>query len=242
MLGARRSAGTAVGSRPKLNTVSTRAVNTAADRTAVRVRNSSTRPLRATTPAPSSSSAIGHGGPQGGARTGRFARTVGGQDGGEGGPTHPTARARRAPGAHPPGGGISPASTFRSVVFPAPFGPKIASVCPGTRRNDTSSSATTRPNAWRNPSAKSIDTGGQVLQVERLDEIARVPQVEHVDQRFHADVGGGPDDRERGLRLADLLQQRHAIGIGESEVQHQDFGVEFLQLAAGLRAPGAQGA
>src|SRR5260370_2467985 len=63
MLGARRSAGTAVGSRPKLNTVSTRAVNTAADRTAVRVRNSSTRSLRATTHAASSSSAIGHGAP-----------------------------------------------------------------------------------------------------------------------------------------------------------------------------------
>jgi len=39
---------TAVGSRPKLKTVSTSAVNTTADRNAVRVRNSSTRSLRAT--------------------------------------------------------------------------------------------------------------------------------------------------------------------------------------------------
>src|SRR5260370_7201305 len=65
MLGARTSAGTAVGSRPKLNTVSTRAVNTAADSTAVRVRNSSTRSLRATTHAAHSSSAIDHGAPIG---------------------------------------------------------------------------------------------------------------------------------------------------------------------------------
>src|SRR2546425_10767210 len=51
--------GTAVGSRPKLNTVSTRAVNTTADTMAVRVRNSSTRSLRATLHACRSRSAIG---------------------------------------------------------------------------------------------------------------------------------------------------------------------------------------
>src|SRR2546425_12193189 len=51
--------GTAVGSRPKLNTVSTRAVNTSADTMAVRVRNSSTRSLRATLHACRSRSAIG---------------------------------------------------------------------------------------------------------------------------------------------------------------------------------------
>src|SRR2546425_6202247 len=51
--------GTAVGSRPKLNTVSTRAVNTTADTMAVRVRISSTRSLRATLHACRSRSAIG---------------------------------------------------------------------------------------------------------------------------------------------------------------------------------------
>src|SRR5207245_4694220 len=45
--GARSIAATAVGSRPKLNTVRTSAVKTAAERIAVRVRNSSTRALRA---------------------------------------------------------------------------------------------------------------------------------------------------------------------------------------------------
>src|SRR5690348_11117512 len=60
MLGARSSAETAVGSRPKLNTVSTRTVNTTADTIAVRVRNSSTRSLRATAHACPSSSRMGH--------------------------------------------------------------------------------------------------------------------------------------------------------------------------------------
>src|SRR6266702_7322059 len=60
MLGARSRADTAVGSRPKLNTVSTRAVNTTADRNAVRVRNSSNRSLRATVHTCASSSCIRH--------------------------------------------------------------------------------------------------------------------------------------------------------------------------------------
>src|SRR5438128_2676810 len=108
--------------------------------------------------------------------------------------------ARRPPStrADPACGLISPASTLRRVVLPAPLGPKIASVCPGARLNETPSSATTRPNAWRNPSAKSINAGGQVFQVERLDEVSRVAEVQHVDQRLHADVGGGDDDGERG--------------------------------------------
>src|SRR6267154_6871401 len=60
MLGARSMVGTAVGSRPKLKTVSTRAVNTAAERKAVRVRNSSTRSLRAITQACRSMSGTDH--------------------------------------------------------------------------------------------------------------------------------------------------------------------------------------
>src|SRR5437879_8445312 len=50
--------GTAVGSRPKLNTVSTRAVTTSAATIAVRVRNPSTKSLRATVHACRSRSAI----------------------------------------------------------------------------------------------------------------------------------------------------------------------------------------
>src|SRR5205823_257556 len=61
MLGARSIVATAVGSRPKLNTVRTRAVNTTAESRAVRVRNSSTRSLRATTHACPSNSRIRHG-------------------------------------------------------------------------------------------------------------------------------------------------------------------------------------
>src|SRR5437867_6919813 len=59
MLGARSIVATAVGSRPKLNTVSTSAVNTTAERIAVRVRNSSSRSLRATTQASFSRSSTG---------------------------------------------------------------------------------------------------------------------------------------------------------------------------------------
>src|SRR5438270_628339 len=61
MLGARSIVATAVGSRPKLNTVRTRAVNTTAESRAVRVRNSSSRSLRATVQACASRSRIGHG-------------------------------------------------------------------------------------------------------------------------------------------------------------------------------------
>src|SRR2546428_6387702 len=60
MLGAIADVGTAVGSRPKLKTTRTRAVNTAADRIAVRVRNSSSRSFRAMAHAWRSSSATGH--------------------------------------------------------------------------------------------------------------------------------------------------------------------------------------
>src|SRR3989442_4791524 len=60
MLGAIADVGTAVGSRPKLKTTRTRAVNTAADRIAVRVRNSSSRSFRAMAHACRSRSATGH--------------------------------------------------------------------------------------------------------------------------------------------------------------------------------------
>src|SRR2546422_3718193 len=60
MLGARSIAATAVGSRPKLNTIRTSAANTTAERIAVRVRNSSTRSLRARVHAWRSISPTGH--------------------------------------------------------------------------------------------------------------------------------------------------------------------------------------
>src|SRR3989442_7836671 len=72
MLGARSIAATAVGSRPKLNTIRTSAANTTAERIAVRVRNSSTRSLRASVHAWRSVSATGHRPPElRGHRTGR---------------------------------------------------------------------------------------------------------------------------------------------------------------------------
>src|SRR3989442_15724875 len=75
IVGARSRADTAVGSRPKLNTVSTRAVNTTAETMAVRVRNSSSRSLRATAHACRNSSGIGHGAPVGCGDLGGAARS-----------------------------------------------------------------------------------------------------------------------------------------------------------------------
>src|SRR2546425_12136516 len=76
IVGARSRVDTAVGSRPKLNTVSTRAVNTTAETMAVRVRNSSSRSLRATAHACRNSSAIGHGAPVGCGDLGGGARSA----------------------------------------------------------------------------------------------------------------------------------------------------------------------
>src|SRR6266571_9423925 len=103
----------------------------------------------------------------------------------------------------PPCGRIRPASTLRSVVLPAPFGPKIARVWPDVRLKDTPSSAITcpppSPKACRRPSAESIDAGGEIFQLERLDEVPRVAEVEHVDERLHAHVRGRDDHGERRL-------------------------------------------
>src|SRR5438128_303452 len=249
MLGARSIVATAVGSRPKLNTVRTSAVNTTAESRAVRVRNSSTRSLRATVHACPSSSRIGHcptvrrgdlrgaarparrqlheppvplernvrgeldtlvdivrrehehapraaqlaqqrsqlghgreieprerlveqqhagvvhqrlgqrrsstavartprsavGTPYRAAQNSRFSRTLKWPYRWDSWPIQPMARRPPATRARPCCGRISPASTLRRVVLPAPLGPKIASVCPGASVNDTPSSATARP-------------------------------------------------------------------------------------------------
>src|SRR5437763_17129153 len=101
---------------------------------------------------------------------------------------------------------MSPATTLRSVVFPAAFGPKIASVWPAATEKETSSRARTGPKEWRSPSASSIDRGGELAQFVRFDEISAVPQVEHVHERLHAHVRGRDDDRKRRPRLPDALQ------------------------------------
>src|SRR5258706_6993805 len=60
MLGARSTAATAVGSRPKLKIIKTSTVNTTADRIAVRERNSTSRSLRARRQAWRNTSATRH--------------------------------------------------------------------------------------------------------------------------------------------------------------------------------------
>src|SRR2546428_9842769 len=76
IVGARSRPDTAVGPGRKLNPVSTRAVNTTAETMAVRVRNSSSRSLRATAHACRNSSGIGHGAPVGCGDLGGAARSA----------------------------------------------------------------------------------------------------------------------------------------------------------------------
>src|SRR5947208_11430825 len=108
---------------------------------------------------------------------------------------------------------MSPATTLRSVVFPAPFGPKIASVWPAATVKETSSRARTGPKEWRSPSASSIDRGGELAQFVGFDQVPAVPQVEHVHQRLHAHIRRRHDHRKRGASLADALEQRDAVGV-----------------------------
>src|SRR2546430_16469962 len=79
---------------------------------------------------------------------------------------------------------MSPATTLRSVVFPAPFGPKIASVWPAATEKETSSRARTGPKEWGSPSASRIDRGGELAQFVRLNELSAVPKFMQVTQRL----------------------------------------------------------
>src|SRR2546421_4504618 len=125
---------------------------------------------------------------------------------------------------------MSPATTLRSVVFPAPFGPKIASVWPAATEKETSSRARTGPKEWRSPSASSIDRGGELAQFVRFDEISAVPQVEHVHQRLHTHVRRRDHYRQRGTRFADALEERDPVGVGKSHVEHEHIGLEIIDL------------
>src|SRR5882762_599933 len=140
--------------------------------------------------------------------------------------------ARRPPSmcARPPCGWMRPASTLSSVVFPAPLGPNTASVWPGCTVKETSSRAVTAPKRCRSRSASSIDGGRELAQFVGFDEVAAVPQVEHVHQRLHADVGGRHDDRQRGPSLANALQQLDPVGVGEPDVLVLDIRLPETEL------------
>src|SRR5256714_3165277 len=141
--------------------------------------------------------------------------------------------ARRPPStaARPRCGWINPARTLRSVVLPAPFGPKTARVWPGCTVNETSSRALTAPKLWRSPSARSINGGRELAQFVGFDEIAAVAEVEHVHQRLHADVCGRYDHRERRPRFTNAPQQRDPVRIRQPHVEHQHIGLKVAELA-----------
>src|SRR5439155_1620116 len=52
---------------------------------------------------------------------------------------------------------------------------------------------------------------------------------------------GCDDHREGRLRLADLLQQRDAVGVRKPEIAHQHFRVELVHLAPSLGPTGGEG-
>src|SRR5256884_241776 len=160
---------------------------------------------------------------------------------------------RPPPGAPPPRSSPSSARSSAAAARSSPVNGSSSSRKPGSgipglavapRSARPPSRATTcprpSPKACRRPSAESIDAGGEVFQVERLDEIPRVAEVQHVDERFHAHVRGRHDHRERRLRLADLLQQGDPVGVGQSQIEHQHFGAELVHLAASLGPAGGE--
>src|SRR4051794_18044594 len=90
-------------------------------------------------------------------------------------------------------GGNVPARTFRSVVFPAPFGPTIPTVSRGLTAKSTSSSTTRAPKRFRSPAAASVGmpsaglTSGSLgvvrlqLGLDRDALVARMLRHEEVD-------------------------------------------------------------
>src|SRR5260370_6457381 len=136
--------------------------------------------------------------------------------------------ARRPPStwARPDCGRMSPASTFRSVVFPAPFGPNTARVCPTSSRKEMPSRAWTggEPKEWARPSADSIYARAELAQIEWLDQIAAVPEVQDAHERLHADGGGRHDDWQVAVALPDRLEQRDPVGVRDPKVTHEHGG------------------
>src|SRR5204862_220948 len=165
MLGARSTLETAVGSRPKLNTTSTRTTNTAAERIAVRDRNSTRRSLAATVQLWRRSS---------GNRMAILLAHL----------RRPATRPRRD--VHEParaqGGCTSLARTLSSVVLPAQLGPSPGGGSPGCTATEISASAPTGPKLCRRRPPRSIDGGREHAQFGGFDQIPAVPQVEHVHQ------------------------------------------------------------
>src|SRR3954468_9112285 len=68
----------------------------------------------------------------------------------------------------PPEGSSAPASTFRSVVFPAPFGPTIPTFSCSETSKSTSSRTTRAPKRFRSPATARIGVPPAGLTKRRL--------------------------------------------------------------------------
>src|SRR5690606_26511043 len=127
---------------------------------------------------------------------------------------------------------MSPARIRSSVVFPAPFGPNTTSVSPAATVTSTPCSTRTapyerrRPRAVRSgsPSGESIDTGAELLDPERLDDVAGVGQIEHAELRLDAHVRRRDDDWKVGNQVAKPAKQVDAVHVRQAHVQHGDIG------------------
>src|SRR5215207_9279600 len=109
----------------------------------------------------------------------------------------------------PPSGSSWPETMWRSVVWPAPFGPISAWHSPVRRSSDTSSVTRSAPKLFSRPrSARTGSAGtpaskdaGQPAAREEHDEDQEgaedeAPVLGHVRQQFlQEDVGGGAQDR-----------------------------------------------
>src|SRR5688572_17460742 len=102
----------------------------------------------------------------------------------------------------PASGRIKPASSLRSVVFPAPLAPATTTASPGSTVRSIPRSTRRPPNDLRSPRAISsagtaavsddgIDAGAELVQSEGFDDVSRVGQVEHLELGLDAQICGG---------------------------------------------------
>src|SRR5262245_10087045 len=123
-------------------------------------------------------------------------------------------------------GRIRPARMRSSVVFPAPLGPATTTASPGRTARSSPRSTRSPPNERLRPRASNsalpvapsedgIDAGAELVESKGFDDVTRVRKVEHLELGLDAQVRGGDDDEQGGVRDADPPQQLEASGCGQ---------------------------
>src|SRR5687767_11462290 len=98
------------------------------------------------------------------------------------------------------------------------FGSGWTSGCCGV----TGWSLTTRMGSGKD--RRLVDLAREIVEIEGLGHERRASEREHGDERAHADVGRGDDHRDLRIDLAHPAHDLDAIGVGESQVEHDHFG------------------